>query len=63
MMIHGVTFGLTPRNLGGEVVLLIEEEYLSFCWDKENFYYNIYKPTIKDLEELENFELNTPPHP
>ena len=60
MMRHGVTVYLIPITLGGEVGLFIEEEYLPFWRYNEKLYYNIEKPTIKDIEELGSFEINTP---
>ena len=63
MVRHGVTVYLNSRTLVVEVGLFIEEEELPFCWDNEKVYYNIKKPIIQYLEELENFELNIPTPP
>ena len=57
---HGSTVDTTPRNLGSDGGLCVDEEYLPFWWDNENIYYNIKKPTEDDIEELETFELNSP---
>ena len=61
MMKHGATVDMTPRNLVDDVGLYVNEDYLPFLWDNENIHYNIEKPTEEDLEELESFELNSPP--
>ena len=59
MMKHGETVDMTPRNLGGDAGLYIEEEYLLFWWDNEKLYYNIKKNNEDDIEELERFEINS----
>ena len=60
MMKHGTIVYTTPRNLGGDGGLYVDEEYLPFCWDNKNLYFSIDKPTEEDLEELDVFELNSP---
>ena len=60
IIIHGGTVDLTPITLGVYRGLFREEKYFLFWWYNENLYYNIVDPTIEDLEELENFEINTP---
>ena len=57
---HGATVDMTPRNLGGDGGLYVDEEYLPFWWDNEKLYYNIEKPTEEELEELESFNINLP---
>ena len=62
MMRHGVTVYLTPGNLSGDRDFFMEEEYLHFWWCNEKPYYNIQKPKMQYLKELESFDLNTPTH-
>ena len=33
MMKHGETVDMTPKNLGGDEGLYVDEEYLPFWWD------------------------------
>ena len=40
--------------------MFIEEEHLNFWWVNVKRYYNIEKPKMQDLEELENSDLNAP---
>ena len=58
IMKHGATVDMTPRYLGGDGVLYVDEEYLLFRWDNEKLYYNTEKPVEEDLKELDSFELN-----
>ena len=51
----GETVDITPRNLGGDGGLYVNEEYLLFWWDNENLFYNTEKSTEEYLEELERF--------
>ena len=60
MMRHGIQCDLTPRNLGGEGCMLVDEECFNFGWDEEKLFLSILKPDDKDMEELECFELNSP---
>ena len=60
MMKHGAKYDMTYRNLDGDGVLYVDEEYITFWWDNEKLYYNTEKPTEKDIEELEIFELKSP---
>ena len=41
MMKNSTTVDMTPRNLGGDGDLYVDEEYLPFWWFNENIYYNI----------------------
>ena len=38
---HGETIDMTPRNLGGDEGLYVDEENLPFWRDNEKLYYNI----------------------
>ena len=49
---------MTISNMGGDGGLYFNEEYLPFCWDDENLYYNIEKPTEQNPGELEIFDIN-----
>eukprot|EP00957_Ditylum_brightwellii_P053924 4085167-Ditylum_brightwellii.AAC.1 len=51
---------LTPRNLGGDRAMYVDEEYMPFDRDEDKLYLKIYKPNIGELGELEVFELNSP---
>eukprot|EP00957_Ditylum_brightwellii_P171080 13023955-Ditylum_brightwellii.AAC.1 len=44
LMRHGVKMDLTPRNLGGEGAMFVDEEYMPFNWDEEKLYLKICKP-------------------
>ena len=60
MMKYGETVDMTPRNLGGDRGLYVDEEYLPFWWDNGKLYYNIEKYNEEDIEELGRFELKSP---
>ena len=38
MMKRGAKVGMTPRNLGDDGGLYVDEEYLLFWWDNKLFY-------------------------
>ena len=39
MMRHGIQCDLTPRNLGGEGCMLVDEECFNFGWDEEKLFF------------------------
>jgi len=65
-MAHGVNFDLTPvghtNELGkpGKQCLTIEDRTLALAFDGRKMYINIRRPTRKELNLLEIFELTSP---
>lgn len=59
-MKHGIKFDMTPGTLGGTGSMYMNDERFPMQYDGEKLYFSISKPTEKDIELYECYELSSP---
>ena len=59
LMSHGIQCDLTPTKYGGKGGIKIGEDFLPFEYDNEKLFFQIEKPTTRDQDILEHYELTS----
>ena len=59
-MAHGIQADMVPKKFGGKQGLIIDETFVPLNFDGEKLFFNISRPTEKEIEALERFELTSP---
>ena len=60
MMSHGVKIDLVPEKYGGTQSFLVDEKLIRMEFDDESMFLQIEKPTQRELDSLDFFELTSP---